>query len=96
MIIIYIFALQFKKISHMRIKQICKEKGITVASIAEKSKMPAPSISRIINGGNTTTDTLEKIASALDVSISELFEKPNENVVNCPNCGTRLVLKKEK
>lgn len=79
----------------MRIKQICKEKGITVASIAEKSQIPAPSISRIINGGNTTTDTLEKIASALGVPISELFEKPEENVIHCPNCGAELQLKKK-
>jgi transcriptional regulator with XRE-family HTH domain len=78
----------------MRIKEICKEKGITVASIAEKALIPAPTISRIINGGNTTTETLEKIASALGVSISELFENPGENVVNCPNCGARLELKK--
>lgn len=80
----------------MRIKEICRLKGITVASIAQKTGIPAPTLSRINNGGNTTTDTLEKIAAALDVPISELFEYPEQSLVRCPNCGYKLRLSKEE
>lgn len=66
----------------LRIKEICKEKGKTVASLAEKIGMLPSALSRINTGANTTTDTLYKIAAALDVSITELFE-PKKEVTLC-------------
>ncbi|KXT43051.1 helix-turn-helix domain-containing protein, partial [Bacteroides intestinalis] len=50
----------------------CKEKGITVSQLAEKMGIKQESLSRAING-NPTLETLEKIANALGVDISELF-----------------------
>lgn len=79
----------------MRIKEVIKEKGLTVKEVAEKLGMSSPSLSDAING-NPTVEKLERIASVLNVPISELFELPKENVVNCPNCGARLVIKKEE
>jgi transcriptional regulator with XRE-family HTH domain len=80
----------------LRIKEICKQQGITVATIAERTGIFAPTLSRINKGGNTTTETLEKIASALDVPISELFEQPQTDEINCPICGAKLTLKKRE
>lgn len=74
----------------LRVKEIAKQKGLTVAQIAEKTDMLAPALSRIINGGNTTTETLQKIATALNVPISELFEQPAADTITCPNCGKRF------
>ena len=56
----------------MRIKEVCKEKGITVSQLAEKMGIKQESLSRAING-NTTLETLERIANALEVDITELF-----------------------
>ncbi len=56
----------------MRIKEVCKEKGITVSQLAEKMGIKQESLSRAING-NPTLETLEKIASALGVDVPELF-----------------------
>ncbi|VBB48204.1 DNA-binding helix-turn-helix protein [uncultured Paludibacter sp.] len=56
----------------LRIKEICKEKGITIGELAEKIGMMRESLSRTING-NPTLESLEKISNALDVPITELF-----------------------
>lgn len=81
-----------------RIKDLCKEKGITIGDLSDKVGIARESISRIIGGNNTSTDTLQRIASALNVHISELFEKdtPNDNIIICPNCGTELEVKKKE
>lgn len=60
------------------IKEIIKEKGYTVTSLAEKLGMTQVSLSRIING-NPTVETLEKIANALDVDVRDLFNSTNNN-----------------
>ncbi len=61
----------------LRVKEICKAKGITVGDLAERMQMARESLSRAING-NPTLDTLEKIAQALDVPVSSLFDVESE------------------
>ena len=80
----------------LRVKEICKEKGLTIVNIANRMGIKAPALSRIINGSNTTTDTLSKIASALDVPISELFEQLASDIVNCPYCGGKIKVGKDE
>lgn len=72
----------------MRIKDVCREKGITVSQLAEKMGIKQESLSRTING-NPTLETLEKIANALEVDITELFEQPKHDTaqLTCPHCG---------
>ena len=63
-----------KKISYMkyRIKELCKEKDITLEELAKAINTSQSSISRIITGnGNPTMETLKKIADALKVKLSE-------------------------
>jgi len=79
----------------LRVKEIAKQKGLTIADVAKRMDIQAPALSRIINGSNTTTDTLQKIANALEVTVPELFEQPKSDVITCPNCGTRLKVAKE-
>lgn len=79
----------------LRVKEIAKQKGLTIADIAKRMDIQAPALSRIINGSNTTTDTLQKIANALEVTIPELFERTKADVITCPNCGARLKVTKE-
>ena len=59
----------------LRILDICKQVGITQKELAERIGLSAVGLSKAING-NPTKDSLEKIASALNVKITELFEEP--------------------
>ena len=73
----------------LRIKEICRVKGVTITQLAEKLNIKQESLSRAING-NPTKDTLERIASALEVPVTELFEQPATDVIICPKCGTKF------
>lgn len=66
----------------LRIKTIAKQKGLSIHDLAVMVGMLQPSLSRIINGTNTTTETLQKIADALGVNISELFDEPSNSSFN--------------
>jgi transcriptional regulator with XRE-family HTH domain len=77
----------------LRVKEISKEKGLTIAIVANRMGIKPPALSRIINGGNTTTDTLQKIADALNVPIADLFEQPASDTITCPKCGAKLEIK---
>ncbi|MFR9511375.1 MAG: helix-turn-helix transcriptional regulator [Rikenellaceae bacterium] len=76
----------------LRVKEICKEKGITQKQLAEKIGVAEISLSRSINT-NPTLSTMENIATALGVEITELFSTSGNNGFTCPNCGATLELK---
>lgn len=77
----------------LRIKEVCREKGITQKQLSELSGIAEVSLSKSING-NPTIGTLEKIAVALGVEITELFNTHGNNTdFVCPNCGIALELK---
>ena len=81
---------------NLRVKEICKEKGITIQELADNMEMKRESLSRAING-NPTLETLEKIATALGVNITELFDQPKNNTagITCPHCGKNINIKVE-
>lgn len=55
------------------IKQIMREKGITIEQLAERMGKARPTISNLLIKQNMTIDTLTAFANALDVEISDLF-----------------------
>ncbi|NDO58369.1 helix-turn-helix domain-containing protein [Bacteroides caecimuris] len=65
----------------LRIKEVIKEKGMTVQTLAEKMGINRVGLSNHING-NPSVAILEKIAAALEVPIQELFEKKHEENIN--------------
>lgn len=75
----------------MRIKEIIQEKGLTINKVAELMGVNRVSLSNTING-NPTVETLQKIATALGVPVSELFEAPKEGVITCPHCGKPVTI----
>lgn len=82
----------------LRIKEICKEKGITLNALAEKIGVSQPSISGIATGKQKPSfDTLEKLSEALDVPVTDLFESPHTNTIGiaCPHCGKSITIKAE-
>ena len=82
----------------LRIKELCKEKGMQINELAEKIGMSRVSISAINAGRqNATIETLDKISNILGVSISELFAPKNETShFLCPKCGAQLQLIEKK
>lgn len=39
-------------------------------------------------------DKLKEIASIIGISVSELLQDETSNIITCPNCGSKLELKK--
>lgn len=61
-------------IMRLRVSEICTEMGITQKELAKKIGMSEVGLSKAIYG-NTTVNTLVKIAEALEVPITELFAR---------------------
>jgi len=78
----------------LRILEICKQNGYTQKELAEKVGLSPVGLSKAING-NPTKDTLERIASALNVPVTELFDQPATDIINCPYCGNKIKVSKE-
>lgn len=62
-----------------RILELCKEAGINQTELADKIGLSRVGLSKAING-NPTVDTLERIANALNVPITELFAIRNNEL----------------
>ena len=78
----------------LRILEICKQNGLTQKELAEKVGLSPVGLSKAING-NPTKETLERIAAALNVPVTELFDQPATDVINCPYCGNKIKVSKE-
>ena len=75
----------------LRLKEILKAQKVTVTSLAKAVKMAQPSMSNIVNGHTMpSVETLDKIAKALNVPFSDLFEQPQNDIINCPHCGGKI------
>lgn len=77
----------------MRIKELLKQKGITAKELAAKLNLSEGALSQSLNG-NPTLERLNQIASALGVSVAELFEvtSPDTVTIACPHCGKPVTL----
>ena len=80
----------------LNIKKAIKEKGLTSIEVAKRMDITKVGLSQHING-NPSVDTLERIAKAIGVDISELFDNVNESSdLVCPNCGKPIKINLEK
>ena len=62
----------------LRIKEVSKSQGVSITKLAELVGITQPNMSNIANGKTSPSlDLLERIAAALNVSVSELFEAPS-------------------
>ena len=84
----------------MRIKELLKEKRLTQQELADKMNVSLSAVKQMVSAGSLTTATLEKIATALDVPMWQLFASPeevkgeDENAITCPHCGKKIKLEK--
>lgn len=71
----------------LRIKEILKEKGMTMDNLKNRMGMNNLSaLSQSVNG-NPTLERIGEFAAALGVPITELFERPQNGGFTCPSCG---------
>lgn len=88
----------YRKLKHysmdLRIKEVIKEKGMTITELADKMGINRVNLSNMVNG-NPTVETLNKIALALNVPVTKLFEQPKKDSLSltCPHCGKDINLK---
>lgn len=80
-----------------RIKEILKEKGITVNQLADMLDISRQALSKQIQG-KMLVETAQRIADTLNVPMWQLFASPNDiqktdGSLVCPKCGTPLELK---
>ena len=73
---------------------ILKSKKQSKTDVAKKMGLSRESLYRILSG-NPTLENLNKLASALEVPLSELFDRPAIDIINCPYCGKKIKISKE-
>ncbi len=79
--------------TELRIKELCKEKGITQAQLADRLGIQAVSFSQAIARNKFSIDRLADIADALDVEIPDLFKR-NSDTITCPHCGKKIKIER--
>ena len=75
----------------LKIKELAKNNNLSLLDLSAKVGISKTSLSQIVTGKQKPSlDTLEKIASALNVSVSELFATPDSSsgvTLRWPYCG---------
>lgn len=82
----------------MRIKEVLKENGCTQQMLADKMNVSLSAVKQMVSAESLTTATLEKIATALNVPMWQLFASPEEvakqtDNETCPYCGQPIAIK---
>ena len=77
------------------VKRICKQQGILQKDLSKKLGITYISLNQTLRGKYPQLQTLERIAAALDVPITELFDQPANDVIHCPHCGGKIKVGKE-
>lgn len=84
-----------------RIKDILKEKDITINQLSEMLGVSRQALSKQIQG-KMLVETAEKIAEALGVEMWELFASKSDiidkdkDTITCPKCGTKFKMESDK
>lgn len=76
------------------IKLICRNKGITLAELAERLGVKYQSLSKAINQDYPQLQTLERIATELECSLVDIIGGDG-STIQCPHCGKKIRLVKE-
>lgn len=79
---------------YLRIKELLKEKGMLHKDLAATLGVTDIALRASLKG-NPTVGTLEKVATALGVDVTELFAPPKEGAITCPHCGKSITIKAE-
>ena len=81
----------------LRIKEVSKSQGISITKLAELVGITQPNMSNIANGKTSPSlELLDRIATALGVTVPELFAHQPTNTITCPHCGTVLEIREKE
>ena len=58
------------------VQGLLDEQGMTQVELARLAGVHPDTVSHVVHGGHCSTETLEKIAAALEVDLGELFGAP--------------------
>jgi len=77
-----IFEILLIPMKMLRVKNICKQQGITLKQLAERMDVSPEAVTRMLSdNGNPTLSTLVNIAKALNVQVYELFDDFNVDLL---------------
>ena len=80
----------------IQIECVMKRLGVGVTELAKRLNVNRMTVYYYIKQGEkNSVDTLIKIASALNVSVIDLFEQPKSDTITCPYCGGKIKIGKE-
>ena len=71
---------QLKKVFGKRIKQLRKEYQLSQSELSALTNIDKGSLQRIERGYNSTLKTFRKLANAFEISLSELFDFPKDDL----------------
>lgn len=88
----------------MELKAIIKNQGYNLTELAQMLGVSQQNVSQLVSNKNIGLSKLRNIAKAINIPLSELIQKieeettiktnnSNNNFV-CPNCGAKLEIKK--
>ncbi|HIY67854.1 MAG TPA: helix-turn-helix domain-containing protein [Candidatus Alistipes intestinigallinarum] len=81
----------------LRIKEVSKSQGISITKLAELVGITQPNMSNIANGKTSPSlELLDRIATALGVTVPELFAPQPTNTITCPHCGAVLEIREKE
>ena len=80
----------------LRIKEVCREKNISLTEVAQRIGINPISLSQSLNG-NPTLNRLTQVASVLGVEVADLFDKePETSIQGCVFVNGKAVLVKSQ
>lgn len=89
----------------LRIKEVIKDKGLSVQEVADRMGITRVGLSQHING-NPSVEVVGRIAEALGVEMWELFKSKSEiveeiaeekkNTITCPKCGAKFDFREDE
>lgn len=79
----------------LRIKELCRQRGITQAELAKRIGRSPVSLSQAFHRGSISLTYLQDIANELHVDIPDLFLS-DTGTLTCPHCGKQITIKIEK
>ena len=76
------------------IDKLLKEKRLSKTDLAKRMGINRVSLYSVLSG-NPTLENINKLASALEVPVTDLFDDPKTDIANCPYCGGKIKVTRE-
>lgn len=80
---------------NLRVKELCKTKGILLKDLARRLDITPTGLSKTLGQKYPQLQSLERIANALEVNVSDLFADEPKATITCPHCGKQITINVE-